>query len=116
MGDTIDQTRFENVSKTSNDLLHVRGNTLRSGEDRLKLEELMTFCTTLQTRVLALETTKATQANEIDNLKRRVKRLEKKDRKRTHKLKRLYKGRRIHDIDADEDITEGPYKQDLNEP
>ncbi|GJT45151.1 hypothetical protein Tco_0953866 [Tanacetum coccineum] len=95
---------------------------------RLKLEELMAFCITLQTRVLALEITKTTQAYEIDSLKRRVKRLEKKDRKRTHKLKRLYKvglttrvesfdeeglgeedaskqGRRIHDIDADEDIT-----------
>ncbi|GJR45726.1 putative ribonuclease H-like domain-containing protein [Tanacetum coccineum] len=65
----------------------------------------------------------------IASLKRRVKKLEKKDRKRTHKLKRLYKvglstrvvssedeglggqedaskqGRKIHDIDADKDIT-----------
>ncbi|GJW43150.1 hypothetical protein Tco_0071949 [Tanacetum coccineum] len=73
IGDTISQTRLENVSKTSNDPLLVR--------------------------VLALETTKITQANEITSLKRRVKRLKKKDRKRTHK------GRRIHDIDADEDIT-----------
>ncbi|GJY51964.1 hypothetical protein Tco_0442811 [Tanacetum coccineum] len=44
-----------------------------------------------QTRVLDLETTKTTQANEIASLKRRVKKLEKKDRSRTHKLKRLYK-------------------------
>ncbi|GKG24996.1 hypothetical protein Tco_0395624, partial [Tanacetum coccineum] len=65
---------------------------------------------------------------EITSLKLRVKKLEKKDRKRTHKLKRLNKvglsdrvissedkgldkedaskqGRKIHDIDADEDIT-----------
>ncbi|GKA47397.1 hypothetical protein Tco_0740280 [Tanacetum coccineum] len=41
MGDTIAQTRFENVSKFSNDPLLARGNTLQSGEDRLKLEELM---------------------------------------------------------------------------
>ncbi|GJZ38311.1 putative ribonuclease H-like domain-containing protein [Tanacetum coccineum] len=41
MGDTIAQTRFENVSKLSNDLLLARGNTLRSGEDSLKLNELM---------------------------------------------------------------------------
>ncbi|GJS88911.1 ribonuclease H-like domain-containing protein [Tanacetum coccineum] len=41
--------------------------------------------------VLELETTKTTQANEIASLKRRVKKLEKKDRSRTHKLKRLYK-------------------------
>ncbi|GJR98369.1 hypothetical protein Tco_0270543 [Tanacetum coccineum] len=91
MGDTIAQTRFENVSKTSINPLLARGNTLQSGEDRLKLVELMAFCTTLQTRILALETTKTTQANEINSLKKRVKRLEKKDRKRTHKLKRLYK-------------------------
>ncbi|GJS51417.1 ribonuclease H-like domain-containing protein [Tanacetum coccineum] len=128
MRNTIVQTRFENVSKLSNDQLLARGNTLQSGEDSLKLNELMELCTNLQQMVLDLETTKATQANEIASLKRRVKKLEKKDRSRTHKLKRLYKvglsarvessgdeedlgedaskqGRRIHDIDADEDIT-----------
>ncbi|GJR30603.1 hypothetical protein Tco_1106835 [Tanacetum coccineum] len=68
-----------------------RGNTLRSDEDRLKLEELMALCTTLQNRVLDLEKIKTTQANEIASLKRRVKKLEKKNRSRTHKLKRLYK-------------------------
>ncbi|GKE46298.1 hypothetical protein Tco_1477556, partial [Tanacetum coccineum] len=41
MGDTIAQTRFENVSKHSNDSLLVRGNTLRSDEDGLKLKELI---------------------------------------------------------------------------
>ncbi|GKA25138.1 hypothetical protein Tco_0711171 [Tanacetum coccineum] len=40
MGDTIAQTRFENVSKLFNDPLLARGNTLQSGEDRLKLEEI----------------------------------------------------------------------------
>ncbi|GJS69622.1 putative ribonuclease H-like domain-containing protein [Tanacetum coccineum] len=91
MGDTIAQTRFENVSKHSNDSLLARGNTLRSDEDRLKLNELMELCTNLQTRVLDLEKTKTTQQNEIDSLKRRVKKLEKKRSSRTHKLKRLYK-------------------------
>ncbi|GJU40047.1 hypothetical protein Tco_1193004 [Tanacetum coccineum] len=91
MGDTIAQTRFENVSKHSNDSLLARGNTLRSDEDRLKLNELMELCTNLQNRVLDLEKTKTTQANEIASLKRRVKKLEKKNRSRTHKLKRLYK-------------------------
>ncbi|GKB86232.1 hypothetical protein Tco_0958504 [Tanacetum coccineum] len=66
MGDTIAQTRFENVSKLSNDPLLARGNTLRSGEDRLKLKELMELCTNLQQRVLDLEKTKTTQAEEID--------------------------------------------------
>ncbi|GJV96543.1 ribonuclease H-like domain-containing protein [Tanacetum coccineum] len=59
--DTISQTRSENVSKLSNDPL------------------------------LARETTKTTQANEIASLKRRVKKLKQKKRSRTHGLKRLYK-------------------------
>ncbi|GJU06140.1 hypothetical protein Tco_1122570 [Tanacetum coccineum] len=101
MGDTIAQTRFENVSKHSNDSL---------------LE-----------RVLDLEKTKTTQTEEIVSLKRRVKKLEQKKRSRTHGLKRLYKvgltarveysrdeeslgedaskQGRINAIDADEDIT-----------
>ncbi|GJS46140.1 putative ribonuclease H-like domain-containing protein [Tanacetum coccineum] len=41
MGDTIAQTRIENVSKHSNDSLLARGNTLQSDEDRLKLDEMM---------------------------------------------------------------------------
>ncbi|GJX82657.1 hypothetical protein Tco_0332138 [Tanacetum coccineum] len=97
-------------------------------QNRLKLDELMALCTTLQSIVLDLEKTKTTQANEIASLKRRVKKLKKKRSSRTHKLKRLYKvgltariessgdeedlgedaskqGRRINVIDADEDIT-----------
>ncbi|GKG28904.1 hypothetical protein Tco_0416269, partial [Tanacetum coccineum] len=53
--------------------------------------ELMELCTNLQKKVLDLETTKTIQALEIDRLKRRVKKLEKKQRSRTHKLRRLYK-------------------------
>ncbi|GKC20112.1 hypothetical protein Tco_1022262 [Tanacetum coccineum] len=79
MGDTIAQTRFESVSKNSNDSLLARGNTLQSDEDRLKLNELVALCTTLQNRVLDLEKTKTTQHNEIASLKRRVKKLEKKN-------------------------------------
>ncbi|GKD84875.1 hypothetical protein Tco_1356029 [Tanacetum coccineum] len=101
MGDgsvTEETINEENVPTHSND-------PLLSGEDRLKLKELMELCTNLQNRVLDLEHTKTTQALEIESLKRRVKKLEKKQRSRTHKLRRLYKGRKIHDIDADEDIT-----------
>ncbi|GKC40977.1 hypothetical protein Tco_1053361 [Tanacetum coccineum] len=87
MGDTIAQTRFENVFKTSNDPLIARGNILRSGEDSLKLNELIELCTTLQQRVLDLETTKTTQANEIAS----------EDASK--------QGRRINVIDVDEDIT-----------
>ncbi|GKE24087.1 hypothetical protein Tco_1435599, partial [Tanacetum coccineum] len=98
IGDIIAQTRFENVSKLSNDLLLVR------------------------------DKTKTTQQNEIASLKRRVKKLEQKKRSRIYGLKRLHKvgmsrrvessgdeedlgedaskqGRRINAIDADDEIT-----------
>ncbi|GJT28342.1 hypothetical protein Tco_0908617 [Tanacetum coccineum] len=65
MGDTIAQTRFKNVCKHYIDSLLARGNTLPSDEDRLKLDELMALCTTLQNRVLDLEQIKTTQHNEI---------------------------------------------------
>ncbi|GKE45182.1 hypothetical protein Tco_1472466 [Tanacetum coccineum] len=96
-------------------------------QTRLKLDDMMALCTTLQNRVLDLEQTKTTQHNEIASLKRRVKKLEKKNRSRTNRLKRLYKvgltamvessnneesfGRdaskqgRIDAIDVDEEIT-----------
>nr|GEW03196.1 hypothetical protein [Tanacetum cinerariifolium] len=95
-------------------------------KDNLKLNELMKLCTKLQQRVLDLETKKTTQALEINSLKRRVKKLERRKRLRTHGLKRLYKvglsarvesskdegmgekdaskHRRIDDIDANKDI------------
>nr|GEV72063.1 hypothetical protein [Tanacetum cinerariifolium] len=57
----------------------------------MKLNDLMELCITLQSRVLDLEQTKTTHVIEIDSLKIRVKKLEKKQRSRTHKLKRLYK-------------------------
>ncbi|GJU04273.1 hypothetical protein Tco_1114611 [Tanacetum coccineum] len=114
IGDTIAQTRSENVSKLSNNLLLARGNILRSGKDRLKLQELMEL----------------------------FKKLEKKGGSRTHKLKRLYKvgrsarivssdeaslgdqedaskqGRKIDDIDKDAEITlvdetQGRYGDDI---
>nr|GFA04379.1 hypothetical protein [Tanacetum cinerariifolium] len=57
----------------------------------MKLNELMELYTNLQTRVFDLEKKKTTQGNEIASLKRRVKKLEKRNRSRTHKLKKLYK-------------------------
>ncbi|GJS42942.1 putative ribonuclease H-like domain-containing protein [Tanacetum coccineum] len=74
----------ENVPTHSND-------PLLSGEDRLKLNKLMELCTNLQNIVLDLEHTKTTQALEIESLKRRVKKLQKNKKSRTHRLKRLYK-------------------------
>ncbi|GKE41521.1 hypothetical protein Tco_1468805, partial [Tanacetum coccineum] len=87
--------------------------------------------------VLALETTKTTQALEIANLKSRVKNLEKKASKRTHKFKRLYKvgttrrvessndanlgaqdaskyGRKIADLNADVEVTLGDETQEMD--
>ncbi|GJW57472.1 hypothetical protein Tco_0104203 [Tanacetum coccineum] len=115
IGDTIAQTRFENLSKHSNDSLLARGNTSRSDEDRLKLDELMALCTTLQNRVLDLEKIKTSQHNEIASLKRRVKKLEKKNRSRTHKLKRLYKvglRARVESSDDEESLGEDASKQE----
>ncbi|GKE86429.1 hypothetical protein Tco_1560171 [Tanacetum coccineum] len=98
-------------------------------EPSMQLKELMDFCTKLQQRVLDLENTKTAEAQEITSLKLRVKKLEKKEGSRTHKLKRLYKvgrsarvvsfeednlgdqedaskqGRQIDDIDKDAEIT-----------
>nr|GEV35872.1 hypothetical protein [Tanacetum cinerariifolium] len=98
--DTIAQTRSENVSKFSNDSLLTGVNTPRSNEDRLKLKELIELCTKLQNMVLDLENTKTTQALEIDNMKRRVKKLKKNLGEDASK-----QGRKNNDIDADEGIT-----------
>ncbi|GJT00565.1 hypothetical protein Tco_0821734 [Tanacetum coccineum] len=53
-------------------------NPLLSGNDRLKLNELMELYTSLSQRVLDLGKTKTSQAAEITELKERVKKLEKK--------------------------------------
>ncbi|GKA30578.1 hypothetical protein Tco_0716883 [Tanacetum coccineum] len=94
IGDIITQTRSENVSKLSNDLLLTRGNTLQSGEDRLKLQELMELCTNLQQRIKS---------------------------SRTHGLKRLYKfgsSRRVESSDeeglGEEDASKQGRIADIN--
>ncbi|GKF77932.1 hypothetical protein Tco_0230402, partial [Tanacetum coccineum] len=119
---TDDTKNVASVPTHSND-------QLLSGEDRLKLTELMELCTKLSKRVLALETTKTNQALEIDSLKRRVKKLEGKRKSKPPGMKRLFKigrsaqvvsskdeglgdqedaskqGRKIADIDADAEVT-----------
>ncbi|GJR60471.1 putative reverse transcriptase domain-containing protein [Tanacetum coccineum] len=109
--DTIAQTRFENVSKLSNDSLLTRGNTLQNDEDSLKLKELMELCTNLQQKVLDLEKTKTTQQNEIASLKRRVKKLEQKKRSRTHRLNKVGMSRRVESSGDEEDLGEDASKQ-----
>ncbi|GJZ66044.1 hypothetical protein Tco_0622740 [Tanacetum coccineum] len=89
---------------TDNEEMDDRVNTPRSDEDRLKIKELMELCTNLQNRVIDLEKTKTSQAQEITSLKRRVKRLEKKGGSRTYELKRLYKvglSRRVKSSDEE---------------
>ncbi|GKF30185.1 hypothetical protein Tco_0096527 [Tanacetum coccineum] len=76
---------------------------LLSGEDRLKLKELMGLCTSLSQRVLDLEKTKTSQAVEITKLKEKVKKLEKKGESRTHMLRRLYKVGRSLRVFSSED-------------
>ncbi|GKD64608.1 hypothetical protein Tco_1306716 [Tanacetum coccineum] len=74
----------------------------------------MTLCTNLQNRVLDLEKTKTTQHNEIASLKRRVRKLEKKNRSRTYKLKRLYKvglTARVESFDDEESLGDDASKQ-----
>ncbi|GJZ78626.1 hypothetical protein Tco_0643463 [Tanacetum coccineum] len=71
--------------------IHIESNDPLSGEDRLKLIELMTLCTQLSSRVLALETTKTTQAKKIAALKKR------EDASK--------QGRSIADIDEDVGVT-----------
>ncbi|GJW82909.1 hypothetical protein Tco_0156054 [Tanacetum coccineum] len=111
----------------------------QSGEDRMQLTELMDLCTQLQSRVLALETTKSNQALEIESLKRRVKSLEKRRKSRTLGFKRLRKvglasrvesstdislgaqedaskqGRKIADLDADAEVTLVDETQEMND-
>ncbi|GKA78573.1 hypothetical protein Tco_0785110 [Tanacetum coccineum] len=61
LGDRPAQTRFERLSKQSNDPPLSRVNTLGSGEDSMKLQELMELCIKLSERVLALENIKTTK-------------------------------------------------------
>ncbi|GKE53967.1 hypothetical protein Tco_1489123, partial [Tanacetum coccineum] len=59
--------------------------------------------TIAQTRVLDLETTKTTQANEMASLKKRVKKLERKNKSRTHGLKRMYRVGSLRRVESSED-------------
>ncbi|GKC53538.1 hypothetical protein Tco_1076283, partial [Tanacetum coccineum] len=85
---TVDVPNKEHVPTHSND-------PLLNGEDRMKLIELMNIYTKLSERVLDLEHTKTAQAQEIINLKLRVK-----------KVREESKGRsRIEAINRDAEVT-----------
>ncbi|GJT44983.1 hypothetical protein Tco_0953698 [Tanacetum coccineum] len=105
---TADVPNEESVPTHSND-------PLLSGEDRLKLTDLMDMCTKLSERVLDLEHTKTAQAQEITNLKLRVKKLEKKAGLRTHKFKRLYKVGVTRRVEYSDDESLGAQKDAFNQ-
>ncbi|GKD93832.1 hypothetical protein Tco_1373669 [Tanacetum coccineum] len=79
---------------------------LLSGDDRLKLTELMELCTKLSERVLALETTKTNQALEIDSLKGESARVvSSKDEGLGAQEDVSKQGRKIDEIDQDAEVT-----------
>ncbi|GKF92434.1 hypothetical protein Tco_0279153, partial [Tanacetum coccineum] len=115
LGDTPTQTRFERLFKQSNDLSLSGVNTPRSGEDRLKIMELMEICTKLSDRVFALENVKTAQDLEITSLKKIVKKLEKKKKARTPQLKRrLFKVRIVSSANKSLGDQEDASKQGRN--
>ncbi|GJV05394.1 hypothetical protein Tco_1343050, partial [Tanacetum coccineum] len=75
------------VPPIPNDSPLSRGHTPGSDEGRPNINELMAICTNLSNRVLALETSKTAQDLVINKLKKKVKRLEKKQRERTLGMK-----------------------------
>ncbi|GJU71815.1 hypothetical protein Tco_1263220 [Tanacetum coccineum] len=107
-GDKPAQTRFERLSKQYDDPPLSRVNTPGSGEDRLKIMELMEICTKLSDRVLAMKNVKIAQDLENTSLKKR------EDASK--------QGRNIAESDQDEEIsfvqedseTHGRYDQDID--
>ncbi|GKA36133.1 hypothetical protein Tco_0722624 [Tanacetum coccineum] len=93
---TDDTENVASVPTHSND-------PLLSGENRLKLNELMKLCTSLSQRVLDLEKTKTSQAAEITELKKRVKKLEGKRTSKPPGMKRLFKIGRSAQVVSSED-------------
>ncbi|GKB88594.1 ribonuclease H-like domain-containing protein, partial [Tanacetum coccineum] len=125
--ETIHEERGDNVERaattaTSLDAEQGSVNTLGSGEDSMKLTELMELYTKLSERVLTLENIKTAQDLEITNLKKRVKKLEKKKKSRNPQLKkRLFKfqedaetqGRYGHDI-SNAEVTTASVPSDVD--
>ncbi|GJR76002.1 hypothetical protein Tco_0088367 [Tanacetum coccineum] len=109
LGDIPAQTRFERLSKQSNDPPLLRVNTLGSKEDSITLQELMVFCTKLSKKVESLETdlkqTKQIYGAAYTRLIKKVKKLEK-----TVKSSQARRRARIV-VSDDEDDLEDPSKQ-----
>ncbi|GKD19622.1 hypothetical protein Tco_1208780, partial [Tanacetum coccineum] len=97
---TDEAANVASVSTHSNDLL-------LSGEDRLQLTKLINLCTNLQKKVLDLEEAKTAQAKEIANLKKIIKKLEKRRKSRTPGLKRLRKVGSARRVESSDDFSLG---------
>ncbi|GJW41386.1 hypothetical protein Tco_0067231 [Tanacetum coccineum] len=69
-------------------------------------EHVPTYSNDILLRVLDLENTKTSQAAKNTKLKERVKKLERRNKSRTPGVKRLRKGRKIIDLDADAEEVE----------
>nr|GEX41460.1 hypothetical protein [Tanacetum cinerariifolium] len=82
----------------------------QSGEDRMQLTKLMNLCTNLQKQVLDLEKAKTTQAKEIADLKKRVKKLEGKKKSRTSED--MF---RVNDLDGDEVIVDATTSEEVGQ-
>ncbi|GJV01968.1 zf-CCHC domain-containing protein [Tanacetum coccineum] len=98
-GSQDETTHEESIPTTSND-------PPPNGEDRMQLSDLMLLCTNLQKQVLNLEKARDAQAKEIDVLKKRVQKLEKRKKSRTTGLKRLRKVGETRRIESSEDVEQ----------
>ncbi|GJU55854.1 hypothetical protein Tco_1229568 [Tanacetum coccineum] len=123
---------IESPQHKSNNEEHVptfSNDPLPSGEDSSDINELMVFYLSLQEQVLDLQKAKDAQAKEIANLKKIVKKLQRKRRSKPVGLRKLKKigvrksksskvtdslgdqedsskhGRRIEAVDADDEVT-----------
>ncbi|GJU18157.1 hypothetical protein Tco_1146123 [Tanacetum coccineum] len=112
LGDKTAQTSMEHqddltdfVPLTPHDSPLLGGHTLGSDEGRPNINELMAIGTNLSNRVLALETLKTAQDFVINKLKKKVKRLEKKQRARTPGMK-LFKIEGDFDDDINDMVNE----------
>ncbi|GJX79634.1 hypothetical protein Tco_0327783, partial [Tanacetum coccineum] len=87
----------------------------QSGKDSIKLSKLMNLCTNLQEKVLNLVKAKTAQAKKITSLKKRVKQLEKRRKSRPLGLRRLRKGRKIKDLNADAKVNLVNETEEMND-
>ncbi|GJW06052.1 hypothetical protein Tco_1568475 [Tanacetum coccineum] len=94
----------DNVPSTPHDSPLTGGYTPESDEGRMTLDELITLCIKLSKQVLDLEKEKDAQAVEILNLKKRVKKLERKRKSSiSHPRRRKYKQ---VETSSDDDLDE----------